>query len=204
VSEKLTITLPNPPTTGDRVATTSFRTDEIFEAVLGILAERSYQELDHSAVSERTGVDPELLRCRWPNRAELAVDALVGVLGEVSPEPADEGLRAELLKVAERMAGEYAAHGDVLVGMMTELRRDPDLDQAFRERFLLPRLDCARKVFGRAMLRGELRPEADPRLVLSIVPALLAYRVMLRDPAPDDKLAERVVDAVLMPLLARS
>lgn len=54
---------------------------------------------------------------------------------------------------------------------------------------------------GDAGLRAELLFVAT-RLVLSLVPALLTYRVLLRDPAPDEQLAERLVDAVLLPLLA--
>jgi hypothetical protein len=54
------------------------------------------------------------------------------------------------------------------------------------------------------MLRGDLRPEVDPRMMLRLVPALMTYRVLLRDPIPDAQLAELLVDTVLLPLLVRN
>jgi hypothetical protein len=56
-------------------------------------------------------------------------------------------------------------------------------------------------VHARAMVRGDLRPEVDPRLMLRLVPALMTYRVLPRDPLPDAQPAELLVDTVLMPLL---
>ncbi|SEF54301.1 regulatory protein, tetR family [Thermomonospora echinospora] len=179
------------------------RTDALLAAALAVLAERPYQEFGYAAVAERAGIEVEQLRHRWAHPAELAVEALVEALGPPGSEPSDAGLRAELLTVTTRLAHEFAVYGQALVGLLAALRHHPELDRAFRERFLLPRTECARRALGRATLRGEIRPEADPRLVLSLVPALFTFRVLLRDPTPDERLAERLVDAVLMPLLSR-
>ena len=84
---------------------------------------------------------------------------------------------------------------------MARLPASPALDRAFRQRFVYPRVECVRHVFGRAVLRGELRPGADPLLVFSLVPALLSYRTMLRDPGPDPSLTDLLLDTILLPLL---
>jgi hypothetical protein len=179
--------------------------DDVFETTLGLLSERSYREFTHQEVGERAEADVRLVLERWPRPADLIMDALLDAIGPVPSEPPDEGsLRVELVFVTTWMAREFAAHGDLLVRIMSQLRDHPELDQAFRERFLAPRIECARKVLGRAMLRGDLRPEVDPRMMLRLVPALMTYRVLLRDPIPDAQLAELLVDTVLLPLLVRN
>ncbi|MGI8336166.1 TetR-like C-terminal domain-containing protein [Actinomadura scrupuli] len=178
---------------------------DVFETALALLSERSYREFTHQEVGERAEADVRLVQERWPRPADLIMDALLDAIGPVPSEPPDEGsLRVELVYVTTWMAREFAAHGDLLVRIMSQLRDNPELDQAFRERFLAPRIECGRKVLGRAMLRGDLRPEVDPRMMLRLVPALMTYRVLLRDPMPDAQLAELLVDTVLLPLLVRN
>jgi hypothetical protein len=184
---------------------TGVKADDVFETALALLSTRPFGELTHQEVAERTEVDVRLLLERWPRPADLIVDALLDEVGPMPDEPPDEGsLRVELLFLATWVAREFAMHGDRLVRVMSQLRDHPELDQAFRERFLRPRIELSRKVFGRAMLRGDLRPEVDPHLILNLVPALMTSRVMLRDPTPDTQLAELLVDTILLPLMVRN
>lgn len=176
----------------------------IYEAVLSTFKERTFRELTHLEVAARSGTDPNALLVRWPEIADLLVDAMVGNLFPLPPDPGDRGLRIELIDVIDRLVREFSLHGDVLVAVMSQLQSNPELDRAFRERFLLPRLAAAKKIFGRAMLRGELRPGADPRLIFSLAPALMSYRAMVRDPAPDPSIAEHLVDTLMLPLLLNS
>ncbi|GAB3672305.1 TetR/AcrR family transcriptional regulator [Actinocorallia lasiicapitis] len=176
---------------------------QIYAAALGAFREQRFPGLTHGAVADLGRVDEEELRRRWPRPAELLVEALVDGVLTNPDDPGDKGLRAELLEVTVHMATEFALHGDLLVALMSRLPHDEELNQVFRERVVLPRTEVAKKIFGRAMLRGELRPDADPRLVFSIVPALMTYRAMLRDPAPDPAVAEHLVDALILPRLLR-
>jgi hypothetical protein len=176
----------------------------VYEAVLGIFRQRAFLGLTHMEVAARSGTDPGALLLRWPEIADLLIEAMVETLFPVPEDPGDLGLRRELIEIIDRLVREFSLNGDVLVAIMSQLQHNPELDRAFRERFLLPRLECTKKIFGRAMLRGELRPGADPRLVFSLVPALMAYRAMLRDPAPDPSIAEHLVDTLMLPLLLNS
>ncbi|MEO3783563.1 TetR-like C-terminal domain-containing protein [Actinocorallia sp. B10E7] len=180
----------------------SLRLDEIHAAALGVFRDVSDRRPDHEEIAALADVDGEALRRRWPGLDELLVEALASLL-PAPEDPGDLGLRAELRLLIEHLAREYAEHGELLVRVMARLSASPDLDRAFRQRILYPRVECVRRIFGRAVLRGELRPDADPRLIFSLVPSLLSYRTMLRDPAPDPSLADRLLDAVLLPLLLR-
>jgi hypothetical protein len=184
---------------------TGFKTGDVFETALALLSERPYAEFTHQEVGERAEVDLRLVLERWPRPADLIMDALLDAVGPMPDKPPDESsLRVELLYVATWMAREFATYGDCLVRIMSQLRDHPELEQAFRERYLTPRTEFTRKLLGRAMLRGDLRPEVDPRLILRLVPALMTHRVLLRDPMPDAQLAELLVDTVLLPLLVRN
>ncbi|WP_157963685.1 TetR-like C-terminal domain-containing protein [Actinocorallia populi] len=179
----------------------SRRLDEIHAAALGVFHDISDRRPTHEEVAALADVDCAALRRRWPLLDELLVEALAALL----PPPEDPGdlggLRAELRPLVVHLAREYSEHGELLVRTTARLPASPALDRAFRQRFLYPRVECVRHIFGRAVLRGELRPDADPRLVFSLVPALLSYRTMLRDPAPEPSLADRLLDTVLLPLL---
>jgi AcrR family transcriptional regulator len=176
----------------------------VYEAVLSIFKERAFLRLTHMEVAARSGTDPGALLLRWPEIADLLIEAMVETLFPIPEDPGDRGLRSELIDVIDRLVREFSLNGDILVAVMSQLQHNPELDRAFRERFLLPRIECTKKIFGRAMLRGELRPGADPRLVFSLVPALMSYRAMLRDPAPDPSIAEHLVDTLMLPLLLNS
>jgi len=177
-------------------------TGSIYEAAIAVFMQRSFRDFGHAEVAERAGVDITMVMRRWPNKAELLIDALAGAAGPL-PVYHGESLRDGLLDVVTKLADLYATHGDLMAAVLYQLREHPDLDQAFRERYLLPRLACARKLFGTAVLREQLRPDADPRLILSLVPALMTYRTLVHDPVPDPGAAERLVDLIMLPLLLR-
>jgi hypothetical protein len=176
---------------------------EIYAAALGVFRAQSFPVFTHGPVAELSRTDEDDLRRRWPRPAELLVEALVHGILSTPDDPGDRGLRAELLEVTVHMATEFALHGDLLVALMSRLPLDRELNQVFRERIVLPRTEIAKKIFGRAMLRGELRPDADHRLVFSIIPALMTYRAMLRDPGPDPAVAEHLLDTLILPMLLR-
>src|SRR5215211_2053601 len=110
----------------------------IYEVVLSIFKERSFRGLTHLEVAARSGTDPGALLLSWPEIADLLVDAMVGNLFPLPPDPGDRGLRSELIDTIDRLVREFSLNGDVLVAVMSQLQSNPELDRAFRERFLLP------------------------------------------------------------------
>jgi hypothetical protein len=70
-------------------------------------------------------------------------------------------------------------------------------NQQAREEFWAGRLDVLRPVVERGIARGELRPDADPALVLEALIAPLHGRLLLTGEPVDEQLGERLVDLVL-------
>ena len=69
--------------------------------------------------------------------------------------------------------------------------------RAFRDQVVSLRLAGVRRLIDRAIERGELRSDVDVMLVQELLFGPLFYRLLLTGKKLDNRLAERVVDAVL-------
>ncbi|WP_460302436.1 TetR-like C-terminal domain-containing protein [Actinocorallia aurea] len=173
----------------------------IYAAV--IEAFRADPDLTHEAVADRADVSLPALRLRWPMTADLLVEALVSGCLPCPPDPGDLGLREELVAFISALLREQALYRDLLAALAARLPVDPDLNRAYRRRIILPRNEVARRILGRAVLRGEVDPGADVDLAFSAVPAYLGYRMVLLDPITDPGAAGRLADNLVIPLLRR-
>lgn len=172
--------------------------DAVIEAVRAELLEGGYGSLTHGAVAKRAGVDRATVYRRWPTRARLAMDGLVG-LAEANVELPDTGgieqdLRALARSVAGLLADEAvirlllafaAAHGD-----------DPDLRE-IGVGFWNVRLAAGSQIIVRAVERGEIAPVDDPDLVLEILLAPLYFRALLDGRPLDDAFVEVTLSGAL-------
>jgi hypothetical protein len=87
----------------------------------------------------------------------------------------------------------------VVAGLMTALHRDPELQRAFQERFLAPRLGLADSVYRRAADRGEIPPGADVELLAQALPAIVVHRSFVLGIPADQEYIERVIDHIILP-----
>lgn len=176
---------------------------QLYATVLELFREAPARELLHEEIAERSGHSPAALRLRWPATADLLMDALVEACFPTPADPGDLGLREELVHFASHLTREHALHGDMVSALAARLPVDAALSRAHRRKVILPRNETARRILGRAVLRGEVGPQVETGLVFAIIPAYLSYRTILRDPLHDPGAAERLVDQVLLPLLLR-
>ena len=65
------------------------------------------------------------------------------------------------------------------------------------------RVGEVRRVVARGIERGDLRPETDVELAHELLFGPVYYRLLLSGEPLDDRLAERIVDAVLPAIAAR-
>jgi hypothetical protein len=87
----------------------------------------------------------------------------------------------------------------VIAGLITALHRDADMQKAFRERFLAPRLAVVTKVYERAVQRGEIGPDIDVELLSVTLPAVIVHHAYILGVEPTDELILRVIDNVILP-----
>jgi AcrR family transcriptional regulator len=177
------------------------REDEILDATVAVVAELGYDRLTMDAVATAAKASKATLYRRWSTKAELVVDAISRAKGCPMPEDVDTGsLRGDLISMA---CGDGGFTDEmplsVIAGLITALHRDADLQKAFRERFLAPRLLLTQKAYERAVERGEIAPGIDIELLSTTLPAVIVHHAYVLGVEPTDELILRVIDNVILP-----
>ena len=103
------------------------RQQEVFSAVLGVLAEVGYARFNMDLVASRARASKASLYQRWPSKARLIMDALKANLPDL-PQP-DEGTFAEDVRQILRSWGEPVPFdiAGIFLGLLEGSRQDADL-----------------------------------------------------------------------------
>ncbi|MGA4837862.1 TetR/AcrR family transcriptional regulator [Streptomyces sp. G45] len=173
-------------------------------ATLELLAETGYAGLRMDAVAARAGVGKAALYRRWPSKAALVLRHLVADLAPRTPVDTG-GLRGDL-RVLARDTVTRMTHPrvrPVLPELLTELVRDPALQQVFADACLIPERDAVRAVAERAVARGKLRRAPDVEWAhAQLTGPVFVWLHLLRERA-DEATADRLADDVAAAWLAR-
>ena len=193
-------------TPAHRPRVTGDREDEILEATVRVLAEVGYDRLTMDQVASEARASKATLYRRWDDKATLVVDAVSRAKGLPEVAAPDTGsLRDDLLAVFCGPAGATARLPmSVLAGLMTALHTDADLSQAWRERFLAPRMAVAREIFRRAQERGETSPDVDLEVLQNVLPSMCAFQQTVMGQSVDADFVASVIDQVVLPAVRRS
>src|SRR5881397_132317 len=157
------------------------REEEILDATVAVVAELGYDRLTMDAVATAAKASKATLYRRWQTKADLVVDAISRAKGCPLPEDVDTGsLRGDLISMACGDGGfTDELPMSVIAGLITALHRDADLQKAFRQRFLAPRLELVSKVYDRAVRRGEIAPDVDVELLSVTLPAVIVHHAYI-------------------------
>jgi AcrR family transcriptional regulator len=178
------------------------RDPEILAAAMAVLAEFGYDRFTMDAVAAAAKAGKATIYRRWPSKAELVVDA-IGCAGPVQHgEPPDTGsLRGDLMALsAGRPAKNDLLQNRIMTGLVSALPHHPDLAAIVQERLLAPRLAVLRRLFERAVARGEIPPERDLDMLVLVGPALVFHRLMVQTAPIDEDFLTRLTDQVIVPL----
>lgn len=188
------------------------REAEILAAALEVLTDTGYDLFTFDAVSKRARVSKASLYRRWASKVDLVIAALLA--NRVAPTPTlpDTGsLREDLIAVvcgdsgleAPKTSAQFAA-------VLTALMRDGEFADAFRTKFIGPKLELSRQAWQRAADRGELRDDVDLDLLTPASAGIVLHRMFLLGEEPSRDLITRVIDQIILPaalkpeLLARA
>jgi len=177
------------------------REEEILDATVALVAEVGYDRLTMDAVATAAKASKATLYRRWTSKAELVVDAISRAKGCPVPDDVDTGsLRGDLVSLSCGDGGfTDEMPMSVMAGLLTALQRDAELQRAFRERFLAPRLGLVTRIYRRAIDRGEISADVDIELLVSTLPAVIIHHAFLLGQEPTDDLILRVIDHVILP-----
>jgi AcrR family transcriptional regulator len=177
------------------------REEQILDATVRLLVDLGYDRLTLDAVAAEAHASKATLYRRWLGKAELVVDAIARAKRCPEPVDVDSGsLRGDLMAIACNAGGlTDDVPVSVLAGLMSAMQHDADLERAFRERFLAPRLEVLDAVFDRARGRGEIEAGVDIRLLFDVLPGIVLHRRLIMGGSVDDDLIARIIDGVLLP-----
>ncbi len=165
--------------------------EAVHEAVIGLLSERSAEELSIAAVAERSGVHQATIYRRWRSMSVMLDDVVAEHLAHAAPVPDTGSLRGDLdayaAGVAEGLAGPFRV---LILRAVVDMRPgDPSaLSNAIsgRERQLQAMLD-------RSRARGEGAPTVEELMELVVAP--LYFSALFSRPRAGE--ARRLVDRLL-------
>jgi AcrR family transcriptional regulator len=177
-------------TEGKRVHGRSARVLEaVLDAALEELGRVGYGAFRIEDVAARSGVNKTTIYRRWPTKVELVAAVLTHA--KEPPSSFDTGtlegdVRASLFEMRDRLRD--TRHGAVVRIVMAE-RAQPEVNEIvtqLRERYGSVR----RKVFERAIERGELAPDTDTRALVEFMSAPLVTRMVHHNETVEDDYLE--------------
>jgi AcrR family transcriptional regulator len=171
------------------------RQQEVFVAVLGVLAEVGFARFNMDLVASRARAGKASLYQRWPSKTRLIVDALRANLPDL-PQP-DEGTFAEDVRQILRSWSETGPFdiAGIFLALLEGSRQDADL-ACLREEYV----DGAyTEQLGIAIDKAKARGELPERLDADILITALISTFVLRSEEPG--VVDGIVDGLLRPLI---
>lgn len=173
----------------------------ILDATLQLLAQDGdVGSLTVEAVAARSGVAKTTIYRRWSDKWELALDAVMIDMLPRLDEPVDVGdTRKELLTFINSVVKMLATppYGQAMQALVSQIATDPDLARVYREQVVEPRQAELTPVIKRGIVRGDLRPDTDVRLIHELLVGPIFYRLLFSGAPLDRNLGRRIVDAIL-------
>ncbi|MDP9900403.1 TetR/AcrR family transcriptional regulator [Variovorax ginsengisoli] len=174
----------------------------ILRAAMELLGDSGLNAVTMDAVAHRAGAGKASLYRRWRSKDELLADALA-LYSPVDVEIDTGSLREDLVKVYEVY---YGIGNHLMQAAIQEMLGNVRMHHAWTEKVAPQRLAVRRAtlvtMFERAAARGEIRMPADLHLILDVVPALVLYRFNMRSQKVTRASIAKVIDTLVLPLVA--
>jgi AcrR family transcriptional regulator len=173
----------------------------ILSATIALLLDEGLHAMSMDDVAERAGVSKATIYRWWASKELLALDALATEWAiPTATKRSDTGsLRGDLLALLRpwiRQLNEKP-YGRVIAGLVAEAQIDPEFAKLYHEHFLRARREAARRLFVRAVARGEIPSDTDFEVALDLLYGPIYHRLLHLHAPLNDRFTKTVVDAVL-------
>lgn len=173
--------------------------DEVLQAAGYLLFDEGIGGFTIDKVAALSGASKMTIYKWWPSKGALALD---GYFRKVEPElsfPDSGDIERDLRTQMRAFLGiiRDSAGGRIIGELIGQAQIDPELKDAFLQRYSGPRRALAVAAIRRAQERDQLSPGADPEVVVDQLWGACYHRLLI----PDQPLTEGFVDALLDNLL---
>jgi AcrR family transcriptional regulator len=160
-----------------------------------VLREFGFPDSSLTQIARLAGVGTPALYRRWGSKSELALQLIARQLLVDAPDTGD--IRKDLTAFVRLRIGTFSSplFAHVLLGLTTVAGRHPKIAQGVADLFasaqqpMLDRLQLAHD-------RGELPPDADPKLILDMAVGAVAIPLLFTQQSRQESEAETIVAAV--------
>jgi AcrR family transcriptional regulator len=163
----------------------------ILRSTLKILGEQGFAELTIEDVAENASVGKATVYRWWRNKGALIADAFASSTTGKLRFPDTGCVHMDMSRQMRQLIKVFRGpRGRIVSAILAAGQSDRDLIAAFRERFLWPRRREAYATLRRGILRGELRKDIDPDLLLDSLYGPIYMRFLIQH----DRLTPEFVD----------
>jgi AcrR family transcriptional regulator len=170
----------------------------ILRSTLRLLQESGFPDLSIEAIAAAADVSKATVYRWWPNKASLVADAFSSSADEELRFPNTGSVRADVSTQMKHLVKILRGRrGRIVAALIGGGQSDPELIQAFRDRFMMPRRQEAYETLRRGISRGELPQDLNLDLALDTLYGALYMRFLIRQSGLTGDYVDEVVGLVL-------
>lgn len=179
--------------------------DTVLTETLQELAAHGVESLSVERIARAADVNKTSVYRRWPTREALVAAALERVLDDLTLKLPDTGSwRGDLIGLVTEVGAFLSTPtGRALARAAIASHASPELAELARRRIAEGASGPAGELVARAVARGDLRPDVDPRLLLSTLVGAVLHRLLLETDEVTPAFVEGLVDLVLLGVTPR-
>jgi AcrR family transcriptional regulator len=169
----------------------------ILRSTLKLLQETGFPDLSIEAIAADADVGKATVYRWWPNKASLVAEAFSRSADEELRFPNTGSVRDDVsIQMKHLVRVLRGRRGRIVAALIGGGQSDPELIQAFRDRFMLPRRQEAYQTLRRGIARRELPEDLDLDLTLDTLYGSLYMRFLIRQTGLTDDYVDEVVGLV--------
>ncbi|MGA3091444.1 MAG: TetR/AcrR family transcriptional regulator [Terriglobales bacterium] len=160
-----------------------------------------FADLSIEAIAEDASVGKTTVYRWWPTKAALVADAFHASAIDELRFPNTGSVQHDMsLQMRRLIRVLRSRRGKIVAALLAGGQSDPELIEAFRDRFLWPRRRQAYQTLTRGIDRGELPADSDLDLILDTLYGPIYMRFLIRHDKLDEGFADEICGLVLVGL----
>jgi AcrR family transcriptional regulator len=178
----------------------------ILRSTLKLLKQRGgLAELSIEGIAADANVGKTTVYRWWPTKAALVADAFSASADSELRFPDTGSVENDMSLQMRRLIRIFRSErGKVVAALLAGGQSDPELIEAFRDRFLWPRRRQAYQTLQRGIDRGELPAASDLDLILDSLYGPIYMRFLIRHDKLEESFADEICGLVLKGLKRRA
>jgi AcrR family transcriptional regulator len=163
-----------------------------------------FPELSIEAIAADANVGKTTVYRWWPTKAALVADAFFASAEVELQFPNTGSVQRDMSLQMQRLIRIFRSdRGKIVAALLAGGQSDPELIEAFRDRFLWPRRRQAYQTLQRGIDRGELPEGSNLDLILDSLYGPIYMRFLIRHDKLDESFADEICGLVLQGLKER-